>query len=168
MHPGIELRITTPAGVVVQCDSDFAHYSTTFRGVPPGQWYTLLRHLGGSPPLLDDGLVPAVAELAAVLTIEIRAIELEDADVPDDPGELFDDEGQADDEQAAARARAWAAIERARIDRELDEHDADAEPMCSIRHCPGYDQGYSDGHTDGAALTEQGRRRRWPWSRGDR
>jgi hypothetical protein len=87
MHPGIEIRISTPAGVILQCDSDFAHDSTLFRGVQPGEWHTVLRHLhitAEGQPMLDDGLVPDVAQLPASLVIEFRPVELPDIECPDD------------------------------------------------------------------------------------
>jgi hypothetical protein len=95
MHPGIEIRITTPAGIVIQCDSDFAHYSTIFRGTPVGEWITLLRHFDGSA-VLDEGdarfaAAPELPQLPPTLTFEIRAVELEDTDVPDDARQLMHD-----------------------------------------------------------------------------
>lgn len=180
MHPGIELRITTPAGVVVQCDSDFAHYSTTFRGVPPGQWYTLVEHFEGHP-VLDEGQgadLPLVggAPLVSLVKVELRAIELEDAEVPDDARELL---GRPDNAEQAA---GWPGYSRDPIICEPCQHMCQATvPICCS--CSSPDVAYwnfrnqpfcapcADGkpprHADGAALVGR-RRRRWPWSRGDR
>lgn len=91
MHPGIELRITTPAGVIVQCDSDWAHFSTIFRGTPLGEWLVLVRQIPGVP-VLDEGQFLVEAGAPPALTVEIRAVELEDApDVPDDARQLMHD-----------------------------------------------------------------------------
>jgi len=71
-HPGIELRVTLPVGVVIQGESDWLHYAARFGGHAEGEWVPLLSHAG--------------------VTIELRAVTLEDApDVPDDISALDGD-----------------------------------------------------------------------------
>lgn len=92
MHRGIEIRITTPAGVIFQCDSDFAHDTTVFHGTPVGEWRTVLSHVdvAGGAPLLDDSGAAAAAGARELLRFELRAVELPDVEVPDDAGELLE------------------------------------------------------------------------------
>lgn len=167
MHPGIELRITTPAGVVVECDSDFAHFSTLFRGKEVGEWITLLRHLEGSP-LLDDGLVPEVGELPAVLTVEIRAVQLADVEVPDDAGELLD---HPDNAEQPADVPGYS---RTPIICDGCRHMCPGTPAACCG-CGSPNVVYTNfraqpfcGRCADGADPHVGRRRRWPWSRGDR
>lgn len=74
MHPGIEIRLTTPAGVIVCCDSDFAHYAAIFGGAQLGQWVTIAQQF-----LAGDGAAAA----RPTFTVEVRAVELADAVVDD-------------------------------------------------------------------------------------
>lgn len=163
MHPGIELRISTPAGVVVQCDSDFAHYSTMFRGVPPGEWYTLLQHVEGQA-VLDEGQAVLDDDAVALLKIELRAVELEDAEVPDDARELLAPDGHEQLPGPPAYNRTPTICEP------CNHMCPGTAPACC--GCGSPDVVYSnfrsqpfcarcaDGADPGA-----GRRRRWPWSR---
>lgn len=69
-HPGIRLRVSMPAGVVLEGDSDFLYYAASWTyGVPDNEWHKVIEHQ-------QDGV--------ALLTIELMPVMLEDADVPDD------------------------------------------------------------------------------------
>ena len=77
-HPGIEVRVSLPAGVVIQGDSDWLHFQAIFGGKAIGEWFPVLAEL-------DAGGRQAGA------VIELRAVELDDpAEAPDDLSALGD------------------------------------------------------------------------------
>lgn len=76
-HPGIRLRVTTPAGVVLEGDSDFLHYAAAWaHGIAEGEWQKVIEHGQDGVPLL---------------VIELMPVTLEDTIVPDDLSALGDD-----------------------------------------------------------------------------
>jgi hypothetical protein len=74
-HPGIRLKVETPAGVVLEGDSDFLHFAARWsHGIAEGEWQEVLQHM-------VDGQF--------LIKLYIQPVMLEDApDVPDDLSEL--------------------------------------------------------------------------------
>lgn len=69
-HPGIRIRVSTPAGVVLEGDSDFLHYAARWsHGIAGGTWHEVLRHLVDGKQLIK---------------VELMPVDLEDTVVPDD------------------------------------------------------------------------------------
>jgi len=78
-HPGIRLRISTPAGVAIEGDSDWLHYQARWvHDISTGQWHAVAAHCD------PDG--------TPLFTVELMLVTLDDPPaIPDDPGALGDD-----------------------------------------------------------------------------
>ena len=69
-RPGIELRISTPDGVVVESDSESLYLMAKFGGIP-GEWFALI----GGGPSGPFGMPTPFGEYSVVpLKIEIRPV----------------------------------------------------------------------------------------------
>ena len=73
-YPGIELRISTRDGVVVEADSASLYYSAKFGGIP-GEWFALIGGGRGGGELGELGMPTPAGEYSVVgLKIEIRPV----------------------------------------------------------------------------------------------
>lgn len=75
-HPGIRLRVETPAGVVLEGDSDWLHYAARYtHEIAEGEWHEVLQHQADGQTLIK---------------LMIQPVMIEDApEVPDDPSGLL-------------------------------------------------------------------------------
>lgn len=76
-HPGIRLRIKTPAGVVLEGDSDWLHFQARWvHDISLGQWHAIAAHCdpAGTPLFLVE-LMPVMLEEPPDVPDDVSALE---------------------------------------------------------------------------------------------